>query len=107
MIFWLVLKLEISNRIYDILKDFNFFLGRGFFFFFLNFMVKYLNFHNSFFCIKIVFNVNGKATPLVFFQGPHQSSDVHSLMNLIQESHPRFSSVGSHTQRWRRCSQFS
>jgi len=25
-------------------------------------MMKYLSFHNSFFCLKILFNVNGKAT---------------------------------------------
>jgi hypothetical protein len=64
MIFWLVLKLEISyDRSYNnILKDFwflleDFFLGRLYFC-----IVKYLSFHNSFFCLTILFNVNDKAT---------------------------------------------
>jgi hypothetical protein len=38
-----------------------------------------------------------------FFQGPQQSSNAFAL----DESHPRFSRAGSHTQHWRRCSQFS
>jgi hypothetical protein len=58
MIFWLVLKLEISCRV---LKGF-WFLIEDFFFNILYFcMVKYVSFHNSFFCLKIHFNVNGKA----------------------------------------------
>ncbi len=35
---------------------------RGFFEDYIFCTVKYLNFHNSFFCLKILFNVNGKAT---------------------------------------------
>ncbi len=64
MIFWLVLKLEISyNRViiisWRILVSFyERIFGRLYF----N-MVKYLSFHNSSFCLNkiILFNVNGKA----------------------------------------------
>jgi hypothetical protein len=50
MIFWLLLKFEIS---YDILKEFfeDYIFAR----------VKYLNFHNSSFALRYFFNVNGKA----------------------------------------------
>jgi hypothetical protein len=61
MIFWLVLKLEIRDRViksWRILVSF-----RGMFFGRLYFCtMKYLSFHNSSFCLKILFNVNGKAT---------------------------------------------
>jgi len=53
MIFGLVLKLEISYRVMiscKILVSF-----RGFFWKMINFwMVKYLSFHNSFICLKIL-----------------------------------------------------
>ncbi len=60
MIFWLVLKLEISYRVmisWRILVSF-----RGFFWRLYFRMGKYLNFHNSSSCLQILFNVNGKAT---------------------------------------------
>jgi len=61
MIFWLVLKLEISYRVIissRILVSF-----RGLFEASVYFcMVKYLSFHNSSFSLEILFNVNGKAT---------------------------------------------
>jgi hypothetical protein len=66
MIFRLVLKLEISYRTmisWRILVSF-----RGFFWRLYFCMVKYFNFHN-FFCLQILFNVNGNATvthPLFF-----------------------------------------
>jgi len=44
MIFWLVLKLEISYRVIMSLKDFGFL--RGFFW------VKFLSFHNSSFALR-------------------------------------------------------
>jgi hypothetical protein len=60
MIFWLVLKLEISYRVIIISwKDFGFIFG-----FLKNYnfgMVKYLSFHNSSFALIFFFNVNGKA----------------------------------------------
>jgi len=40
---------------------------RGFFEDYIFAMVKYLSFHNSSFCLKILFNVNGKAHPLFIF----------------------------------------
>jgi hypothetical protein len=61
MIFWLVLKLKISYRSYDILKDFGF-LVENFFDEYIYCMVKYLNFHHSSFAIRYLFIVNGKAT---------------------------------------------
>jgi hypothetical protein len=74
MIVWLVLKLEISyNRViiisWRILGVF--FLKRFFFWRVYFCKVKYLNFHNSSFCITMLFNnVNGEATkgdtPLVW-----------------------------------------
>jgi len=60
MMFWLVLKLEISYRVmmsWRILVSF-----RGFFWRLYICMVKYLNFHNSSFCLKILFTLIGKAT---------------------------------------------
>jgi hypothetical protein len=51
MIFWLVLKLEISYRVINILKDFGFFL-RVFFLRLYFCMVKYSNFHNSSFASR-------------------------------------------------------
>jgi hypothetical protein len=53
MIFWLVLKLEISyNRSYNnILKDFGFLLGRGFWKDYTFCMMKYLSSHNSSFAL--------------------------------------------------------
>jgi hypothetical protein len=56
MIFWLVLKLEISYRVCDILKGFGFFL-EGFFFGKIIYfcMVKYLNFHHSSFALRYFF----------------------------------------------------
>jgi len=63
MIFWLVLKLEISYNI--VIISWRFFLVsfRGFVFWRLYFcMVKYLSFHHSSLCLKILFNVNDKAT---------------------------------------------
>jgi hypothetical protein len=67
----LVLKFEISYRVmmsWRILVPLEDFSSRLYFC-----MVKYLNFH-FFFCIKILFNVNGKATVwhtpcLVFVEG--------------------------------------
>jgi hypothetical protein len=50
MIFWLVLKLEISYRVINILKDFGFFcriFGKLYFC-----KVKYLSFHNSSFALR-------------------------------------------------------
>ncbi len=58
MIFWLVLKLEIGYRVMISWK--NLVSLRGFFWRLYFCIVKYLNFHNSFF--KWCFNVNGKAT---------------------------------------------
>jgi hypothetical protein len=62
MIFWLVLKLEISYRVIIYLEGFWFlledFLKLGIFFC----MVKYLSLHNSSFALRSFFNVNGKAT---------------------------------------------
>jgi hypothetical protein len=56
MIFWLVLKLEIRYRV---IISWRFLVSfRGFFEDYS--MLKYLSFHNS--CLKILFNVNGKAT---------------------------------------------
>jgi hypothetical protein len=59
--YWLVLKFEISYRVIIIAWwIFGFvekIFGRLYFC-----MVKYLSFHNSSFCLKILFNVNGKAT---------------------------------------------
>jgi len=61
MIFWLVLKLEISyNRVIISWRILVFF--RGFFWRLYFCMVKYLSFHNSSFAFNIHFNVNGKAT---------------------------------------------
>jgi hypothetical protein len=60
MIFWLVLKLEISYWVvisWTILVSIS-----GFFWRFYFHMVKYLNFDNSSFAFEILFNVNGKAT---------------------------------------------
>jgi len=69
MIFWLVLKLEISyNRVMIIWRilDFGFLLEKVFedcIFV----MVKDLNFHNSSFAWRYFVNVNGKGhTPLVY-----------------------------------------
>jgi hypothetical protein len=71
MIFWLVLKLEISYRVvisWKILVSF-----RGFFedYYYYFCMVKYLSFHNSSFSVRYFFNVNGKAkvwhTPCLFW----------------------------------------
>jgi hypothetical protein len=53
-----VLKLEISYRVMKSWRILVFF--RGFFQRLYFSMVKYLNFHNSSFCPKIHFNVNGK-----------------------------------------------
>jgi len=62
MIFWLVLKLQISYIKLWYLEGF-WFLLKGFFWkLYLFCMLKYLNFHNFFFAFKILFNVNGKAT---------------------------------------------
>ncbi len=58
-ILWLVLKLEISYRINNILNDFGFFSRIFWRLYFC--MVKYLSFHNSSFALKYFFNVNGKA----------------------------------------------
>jgi hypothetical protein len=55
MIFWLVLKLEISVRSYDILNDFWFLVEEFFFRRLCLGMVKYLNFHNSSFGLMIYF----------------------------------------------------
>jgi hypothetical protein len=60
MIFWLVLKRKISNR--GMISWTILVFCRGFFWRLYFCMVKYLNFYNSFFCLKILFNVNGKAT---------------------------------------------
>jgi len=60
MIFWLLLKLEISYRIMISWRMVSF---RGVLWRLHFCMVKYLNFHNSTFALKIHFNVlNGKAT---------------------------------------------
>jgi hypothetical protein len=60
MLFWLVFKHEIIYRViisWRILVSFPGFFWR------LHFgMVKYLSFHNSSFCLQILFHVNGKAT---------------------------------------------
>jgi hypothetical protein len=63
MVFWLVLKLEISYKViisWRILVS----LFRGIFWRLCFCMVKYLSIHNSSFCLKI-FNVNGKAHTLL------------------------------------------
>ncbi len=61
MIFWLVLKLEITYRVmrsWSILVSF-----RGFFWRLYFCMVKHLNFHNSSFALRyILFNINDKPT---------------------------------------------
>jgi hypothetical protein len=60
MIFWLVLKLEISYRVVTsgmILISF-----RGFFEDYIFSMMKYLSFRNSSFALRYFFNGNGKAT---------------------------------------------
>jgi hypothetical protein len=62
MIFWLVLKLEISYKI--IISSRIWFSFRGFFWRLYFCMVKYLSFHNSSFYLKILLNVNGK--PIVW-----------------------------------------
>jgi hypothetical protein len=51
MIFWLVLRLEISYRVIISLKDFSFF-GRIFFEDYVFAWVKYLSFHNSSFALR-------------------------------------------------------
>jgi len=74
-IFWLVLKLEISYRVmisWRILVSFGL---EEFFEDYIFCMVKCLSFHNSCFCLQILFNVNGKATvwhtPLfIYFDTP-------------------------------------
>jgi hypothetical protein len=54
MLFWLVLKLEISYRVMIILKDFGFF--QSIFLKIIYFcMVNYLNFHNSSFALRYFF----------------------------------------------------
>jgi hypothetical protein len=61
MVFWLVLKLEISYRVINILKDF---------WFLFEDLLKIIFLHGEifefpyifFFHIKILFHVNGKAT---------------------------------------------
>jgi len=58
--FWLVLTLENSYRVYNILKDFGFFQRIFWRLYFC--MVKYLSFHNSSFALRYFYNVNGKAT---------------------------------------------
>jgi hypothetical protein len=60
MIFWLVLKLGISYRVIISWRILVYL--RGFFEDYIFAMVKYVSFHNSFFCLKIRFNVNGKAS---------------------------------------------
>jgi len=63
MIFWLVLKLEISYyRSVIIYVEGFWFLLEDFFEDYIFAMVKYLNFHNSSFAVRYLFNVNGKAT---------------------------------------------
>jgi hypothetical protein len=63
MIFWLVLKLEISYyRSVIIYVEGFWFLLEDFFEDYIFAMVKYLNFHNSSFALRYLFNVNGKAT---------------------------------------------
>jgi hypothetical protein len=61
MIFWLVLKLEISYRVCDILKGFGFFL-EGFFFFedYIFLHGEIFEFPSFFFCLKILFWGFGK-----------------------------------------------
>ncbi len=71
MIFWLVLKLEISYI--DMISSRILVSFRGFFFEDYNFcMVKYLNFHNASLALRYFFNVNGKATVC------------HKLLNLLK-----------------------
>jgi len=62
MIFWLVLKLEISYYRVIIYLEGLLVSFRGFFEDYIFCIVKYLSFHSSFFCLKILFNINGKAT---------------------------------------------
>jgi hypothetical protein len=61
MIFWVVLKLDISYRVIISWRIFLFLLEDFFWRIYFH-MGKYLNFQNSSFCHKILFNVNGKAT---------------------------------------------
>jgi hypothetical protein len=60
MVFWLVLKLEISYRVtisWRILVS-----SRGFFLKIIFLLGEIFKFPSFFFCLKILFNVNGKAT---------------------------------------------
>jgi hypothetical protein len=66
-----VLKLEISYRVLISLEGFLVFLSEDFFLKIIYFcMVKYLNFHNSSFALRILVNVKWQGhscdTPLVF-----------------------------------------
>jgi hypothetical protein len=64
MIFWLVLKLEISYRVIIFLRIWGFFLEDFLKIIFLH--GEIFEFPKFFLCLKICFNVNGKTTDLAF-----------------------------------------
>jgi len=87
MIFWLVLKLEISYKVIISWKIFGFFLED----FFEDYIFAWWNIWistNLLFALKILFNENGKATvcdtPIVFssLKGKKKKKSSNSLENL-------------------------